>query len=201
MHLTRRQKEILDFVSQEIERNGYAPSIEEIGHHFRLSSLATVHKHLTNLQAKGLITRLAHRSRALELVPTAVKVEAIELPLLGRVAAGSPIEAISGTETIFVPEDMVGKRKTYVLQVKGDSMIDEQIRDGDYVIVENRQHARDGEMVIALLQGENVTLKKLYREGAGRIRLQPANARMKPIFVDQDDIRIQGVVIGVLRRY
>ncbi len=126
---------------------------------------------------------------------------AVELPLLGRVAAGTPIEAVQASETIFVPEDMVGRRDTYVLQVKGDSMIDEQIRDGDYVIVENRKVARDGEMVIALLEGENVTLKKLYREGGGKVRLQPANARMKPLLVDQDDLRIQGVVIGVLRKY
>ncbi|MGE0453788.1 MAG: transcriptional repressor LexA [Vicinamibacteria bacterium] len=201
MHLTRRQKEILDFLGDYLERRGYAPTIEEIGEHFGLSSLATVHKHLTNLQEKGLIKRAWNRSRALELVPTQVSVRAVELPLLGRVAAGTPIEAIDASETIFVPEDMVGRQETYVLQVKGDSMIEEQIRDGDYVIVENRTSVRDGEMVIALLEGERVTLKKLYREGGGRIRLQPANARMKPIFVDQDDIRVQGVVIGVLRKY
>jgi repressor LexA len=201
MHLTRRQKEILDYLGRYIERRGYAPTIEEIGDHFGLSSLATVHKHLTNLQEKGLIKRAWNRSRALELVPSEVKVQAVELPLLGKVAAGIPIEAVEASETIFVPEDMVGRKETYVLQVKGDSMIDEQIRDGDYVIVENRKSARDGEMVIALLEGDRVTLKKLYREGGGRVRLQPANARMKPIFVDQDDLRVQGVVIGVLRRY
>jgi repressor LexA len=201
MHVTRRQKEILDFLGRHIERKGYAPTIEEIGEHFGLTSLATVHKHLTNLQEKGLIKREWNRSRALELVPTEVRVQAVELPLLGRVAAGSPIEVIAGTETIFVPEDMVGRKETYVLQVKGDSMIDEQIRDGDYVIVESRKTARDGEMVIALLEGEKATLKKMYREGGGKIRLQPANTRLKPIFVDQDDIQVQGVVIGVLRRY
>src|SRR5215468_10784686 len=201
MPLTRRQKEILDYLARHIERKGYAPTIDEIAQHFGLRSLATVHKHLTNLQEKGLLKREWNRSRALELVPTEVRVQAVELPLLGRVAAGTPIEAIESKETIFVPEDMVGRRETYVLQVKGDSMIDEQIRDGDYVIVENRKTARDGEMVIALLGGENATLKKLYREGGGKVRLQPANARMKPIFVDQDDLRVQGVVIGVLRRY
>ena len=201
MYLTRRQKEILDFLDRHISRKGYAPTIEEIGEHFGLSSLATVHKHLSNLQEKGLVKRDWNRSRALELVPTPVTVKAVELPLLGRVAAGSPIEAITASETIFVPEDMVGRRDTYVLQVKGDSMIDEQIRDGDFVIVENRKHARDGEMVIALLDGENATLKKIYREGGGMVRLQPANARVKPIVVDQDRLRIQGVVIGVLRKY
>ena len=201
MHLTRRQKEILDFLGRHIERKGYAPTLEEIGEHFGLSSLATVHKHLTNLQEKGLIKREWNRSRALELVPTEVTVRAVELPLLSRVAAGTPIEAIAATETIFVPEDMVGRRDTYVLQVKGDSMIDEQIRNGDYVIVESRKTARDGEMVIALLEGERVTLKKMYREGGGKVRLQPANAKLKPILVDQDDLQIQGVVIGVLRKY
>ena len=201
MYLTRRQKEMLDFLNGYIEQNGYAPTIEETAAHFGLRSLATVHKHLTNLQSKGLIKREWNRSRALELVPTEVKVRAVELPLLGRVAAGSPIEAITASETIFVPEDMVGREETYVLQVKGDSMIEEQIRDGDYVIVENRRFARDGEMVIALLDGESVTLKKLYREGGGRVRLQPANAALQPIYVDQDRLRVQGVVIGVLRKY
>jgi len=201
MYLTRRQKEILDFLNGFIEAKGYAPTIEEIAEHFSLRSLATVHKHLTNLQEKGLIRRAWNRSRALELVPSEIKVQAVELPLLGRVAAGTPIEAIESSETIFVPEDMVGRGETYVLQVKGDSMIDEQIRDGDFVIVENRRTARDGEMVIALLDGESTTLKKMYREGGGKVRLQPANARLKPLFVDQDRLRIQGVVIGVLRKY
>jgi repressor LexA len=201
MHLTRRQKEIFDFVSSHIQHKGYAPTIEEIGDHFGLRSLATVHKHLTNLQGKGLIKRAWNRSRALELVPTEVSVRAVELPLLGRVAAGTPIEAIESKETIFVPEDMVGRSDTYVLQVKGNSMIDEQIRDGDYVIVEDRKTARDGEMVIALLHGENATLKKLYRDGPGRIRLQPANVEMQPIFVSEEDLLIRGVVIGVLRKY
>jgi repressor LexA len=201
MYVTRRQKEMMDFLDDYIERNGYAPTIEETADHFGLRSLATVHKHLTNLQKKGLIKRDWNRSRALELVPTAVKVQAVELPLLGRVAAGSPIEAITSSETIFVPEDMVGRQETYVLEVMGDSMIEEQIRDGDYVIVENRRTARDGEMVIALLDGENATLKKLYREGGGRVRLQPANASLSPIYVDQDRLRVQGVVIGVLRKY
>jgi repressor LexA len=201
MHVTRRQKEILDFLTRHLERKGYAPTIEEIGEHFGLSSLATVHKHLTNLQEKGLIKRAANRSRALELVASDVKVRAVELPLLGRVAAGSPIEAIQDTETIFVPEDMVGRKETYVLQVKGDSMIEEQIKDGDYVIVESRKTARDGEMVIALLEEERATLKKFYRESASVVRLQPANAQMSPIFVDAEDLRMQGVVIGILRKY
>ena len=199
--LTKRQREILDYLNEFIQNHGYAPSLEEIGRRFNLSSLATVHKHLSNLQEKGFIRRAWNRSRSVELVPTRSGGRALELPLLGFVAAGAPIEAVAGSETIAVPETLAGKRDAYVLRVKGDSMIDEQIRDGDYVIVEDRQTARDGEMVVALLEGENVTLKKLYREGGGKVRLQPANSRMKPIFVDQDDVRVQGVVIGVLRKY
>ncbi len=201
MHLTRRQKEILDFVSRYLAKKGYAPTIEEICEHFDLSSLATVHKHLTNLQAKGFIKRSWNRSRAMELIPAQLETKAVEIPLLGRVAAGLPIEAIQAPETVSVPQDMVGRRDSYVLQVKGDSMIEEQIRDGDYVIVESRKTARDGEMVIALLDGDQVTLKKLYRDAPGRVRLQPANSRMRPIIVERGELRIQGVVIGVLRKY
>ena len=201
MHLTRRQKEILDYVEQHIGDKGYAPTIDEIADHFGLRSLATVHKHLSNLQSKGLIKRAWNRSRALELVKTDLEVRAVELPILGRVAAGTPIEAIEASETMYVPEEFVRHSDTYVLQVKGDSMIDEQIRDGDYVIVENRKTARDGEMVIALLDEDRVTLKKFFREPDGRVRLQPANATMEPIFIKGGDLRVQGVVIGVLRKY
>jgi len=200
MHLTRRQKEILDFLARHIERRGYAPTIEEIGEHFGLSSLATVHKHLSNLQQKGLIKREWNRSRALELIPTEVRVHAVELPLLGRVAAGAPIEALADTETIFVPEDMIGRKETYVLQVKGDSMIDEQIRDGDYVVVESRSEARNGETVVALIRGEEATLKKFYRRGQ-TVRLQPANAAMQDIVVPAADLEVRGVVCGLVRHY
>jgi repressor LexA len=198
--LTKRQREILDYLNDFIQQHGYAPSLEEIGRRFGLSSLATVHKHLTNLQDKGFIKRAWNRSRSVELVPSRVGGRSVELPLLGYVAAGLPIEAVAGSETIAVPEDLVGKRETYVLRVRGDSMIDEQIRDGDYVIVEDRRTADNGEMVIALLNGSDVTLKKLYRE-QGHIRLQPANPAMQPILVAADQVQIQGVVIGVMRRY
>src|ERR1051325_4173516 len=198
--LTKRQREILDYLNEFIGQHGYAPSLEEIGRRFGLSSLATVHKHLTNLQEKGFIKRAWNRSRSVELVSSRVGGRAVELPRLGYVAAGVPIEAIVGSETIAVPEDLVGKRDTYVLRVKGDSMIDEQIRDGDYVIVEDRRTADNGEMVIALLNGSDVTLKKFYREH-GHIRLQPANPAMQPIIAQADQVQIQGVVIGVMRRY
>ena len=198
--LTKRQREILDYLSEFITQYGYAPSLEEVGRRFSLSSLATVHKHLTNLQQKGFIRRTWNRSRSVELVPTRTGGRAVELPLLGYVAAGAPIEAITTTETISVPEDLVGKRDTYVLRVRGDSMIDEQIRDGDYVVVEDRKTAENGEMVIALLRGSDVTLKKFYRDN-GRVRLQPANPAMQPLLVDSDQIQVQGVVVGVMRKY
>jgi repressor LexA len=160
-----------------------------------------VHKHLTNLQEKGFIKRAWNRSRSVELVATRGGGRAVELPLLGFVAAGVPIEAVASAETLAVPEDFVGRRDTYVLRVRGDSMIEEQIRDGDYVVVEDRKSADNGEMVIALLRGTEVTLKKWYREPGGRIRLQPANASMQPIYADPDQVQIQGVVVGVMRKY
>ena len=198
--LTRRQREILDYLGEFIQQHGYAPSLEEIGRRFGLSSLATVHKHLTNLQEKGFIRRAWNRSRSVELVPTRGGGRAVELPLLGFVAAGVPIEAVATSESIAVPEDLVGKRDTYVLKVRGDSMIDEQIRDGDFVVVEDRKTAENGEMVIALLGGSDVTLKKFYRED-GRIRLQPANPAMQPLMVAPEQLQIQGVVVGVMRKY
>jgi repressor LexA len=198
--LTKRQREILDYLRDFIQQHGYAPSLEEIGRRFGLSSLATVHKHLTNLEEKGCIRRSWNRSRSVELVSARAGNRAIELPLLGYVAAGAPIEAIATSETIAVPQDLVGKKDTYVLRVRGDSMVDEQIRDGDFVIVEDRRTADNGEMVIALVGGTDVTLKKFYREN-GRIRLQPANPAMRPILLDPSQVQIQGVVSGVMRKY
>ena len=198
--LTKRQREILDYLNEFIEQHGYAPSLEEIGRRFGLSSLATVHKHLTNLQDKGFIRRAWNRSRSVELVPTRMGGRALDLPLLGYVAAGAPIEAVVSNETVTVPEDLVGTRDTYALRVRGNSMIDEQIRDGDLVVVEDRQTAHNGEMVIALLEGAEVTLKKFYREN-GHIRLQPANDAVAPIIVRADKVQVQGVVVGVMRRY
>ena len=199
--LTKRQREILDYLSEFIQQHGYAPSLEQIGKKFALSSLATVHKHLTNLQEKGFIRRAWNRSRSVELLPSRAGGRAVEVPVLGFVAAGMPIEAVPGNESIAIPESLVsGKRDTYVLRVKGESMIDEQIRDGDWVVVEDRKTADNGEMVIALVGGQDATLKKFYKEN-GRIRLQPANPAMPPIFVDLDGVQIQGVVVGVMRKY
>lgn len=202
MYLTKTQKEILDYIQEFISSNGYSPSLEEIGGHFGYTSLATVHKHLTHLQAKKLIRRKHYSSRSIELVPVESQNDGAEVPLLGYVAAGRPIEAMTMDEVISVPADMVKSAgKTYVLQVRGTSMIDEQIRDGDYVIVEDRKTAENGEMVIALIDGAEATLKKFYRERGGTIRLQPANPEMKPLTYPSDRVTIQGIVIGILRKY
>lgn len=209
MFLTKRQRQIYEFIKASIETNGYAPSLQEIGRQFDLSSLATIHKHLMNLEEKGLIKRYWNRSRAIELTfPSGVNAggaphlapTAIELPLLGRIAAGYPLEAVQDTENIMVPPDMVGRNKTYVLRVSGDSMIEEHIKEGDYVIVEERHSAANGDTVVALIDGDSATLKKYFREG-DRIRLQPANATMQPIYLTPDRLTIQGVVIGIMRKY
>ncbi len=201
MALTKRQREILDFIDGFVRFRGYSPSFEEIAEHFGYRSLATVHEHLCNLQAKGYIQKSHNESRSIELVESEVRIGALDLPLMGEVAAGEPIEAIEDRETISVPEDMVaGVAGHYVLRVRGDSMIDEQIRDGDYVVVQSRETAHNGEMVIALIDGENATMKKYYREG-GRIRLQPANPRLDPMYFDEERVKIQGIVVGVIRKY
>jgi repressor LexA len=202
MALTKRQREILDFVEGFVRFRGYSPSFEEIAENFGYRSLATVHEHLSNLQAKGYIRKNYNESRSIELVDSNIRIAAVELRLLGSVAAGLPIEAIEEQETISVPEDMIAGSvaQHYVLRVRGSSMIEEQIRNGDYVIVQSRDTAHNGEMVIALIDGENATMKKFYREN-GRVRLQPANPDLDPMFFEPDRITIQGIVIGVIRRY
>jgi repressor LexA len=203
MPLTRRQREILDYLSDYIEQRGYAPSFEEIASRFQFQSLATVHEHLTNLERKGYIRRTPNESRAIEIVPPRGQTGATELPLLGLVAAGQPIEAIAdATDTIAVPDTLLPRRgRSYVLKVRGRSMIDEQIKDGDYIVVHERAQAENGETVVALVGGESATVKKYYREPGGWIRLQPANTEMNPIRVNERDVLVQGVVLGVIRRY
>jgi repressor LexA len=202
MALTKRQREILSYLQDYSEEYGYAPSFEEIASHFNYNSLATVHEHLTNLERKGYIRRSYNESRAIEILPSEVFPRAVTLPLLGAVAAGVPIEALRTPESVIVPEEFVRRNGDhYVLKVRGNSMIEEQIRDGDFVIVNERRTADDGEMVIALVHGSSATVKRLYRERDGRIRLQPANETMTPMYVHENDIAIQGVVVGVLRRF
>ncbi|MDH3291042.1 MAG: transcriptional repressor LexA [Gemmatimonadota bacterium] len=202
MPLTRRQKQILDFLQGYIAEHGYAPSFEEIADHFTFRSLATVHEHLTNLERKGYIQRAHNESRSIEVVPLPGQTGAVELPLLGQVAAGEPIEAIVDQESIAVPVDLVPRRgSSYVLRVRGDSMIDEHIESGDYIVVHSRQDAADGEMVVALVDNTSATVKRFYREPGGWIRLQPANENVRPIRVHEDSVLIQGIVVGVMRRY
>jgi repressor LexA len=200
--LTRRQREILDFISGHIESKGYAPSFEEIARQFSFHSLATVHEHLTNLERKGYIQRAHNESRGIEIVPPKGQTGATELPLFGLVAAGQPIEAVSGTDTIAVPDELVPRRgRSYVLKVRGQSMIDEHIKDGDFIVVHERTQADNGQTVVALVHGSSATVKKFYREPGGWIRLEPANPTMNPLRVNERDIVVQGVVVGVIRKY
>jgi len=202
MPLTKRQKEILDFINEFLDEHGYAPSFEEIAHAFGYSSLATVHEHLSNLERKGYIRKAYNESRSIEMVPEEGTVSALELPLLGRVAAGLPIEAIRDQESLAVPLDMVRPGKdNFVLKVEGNSMIEEHIRDGDYIVVSSQPTASDGEVVVALVGGDSATVKRIYREPGNRIRLQPANPTMDPIVVAAEDVLVQGVVVGLIRRF
>jgi repressor LexA len=199
--LTKRQKQLVDYLDNYINEHGYAPTLAEVGQYFGLSSLATVHKHLRNLELKGFIKRQHNHSRALEIAQRRKRMAgAQELSLLGQVAAGQPIEAVEGQETISVPEEFVRRDNTFCLRVRGESMIEDGIRDGDYIIVEGRDQANNGETVVALV-GNEATVKKFYREPDGRIRLQPANSAMEPIFVGQGDLLIRGVVVGLMRHY
>lgn len=198
--LTKRQKELYDFIDDYLREHGYAPTLDEIGARFGLASLATVHKHLSNLEKRGVIRRRSNLSRAIELVSPHDTVAAVELPLLGYVAAGHPIEAVEGNDTYAVPEQFIRKNNTYVLRVKGNSMIDDGIWDGDYIVVEHRDTADNGETVVALLDG-SATVKRFYRDKGNRVRLQPANDTMAPIFARAKDVEIRGVVVAVMRQY
>jgi len=197
MHPTKRQQEIYTYIKDHIRSRGYAPSIMEIGERFKLASPATVHKHLTHLETRGLIRRHRHQSRGIEIIGSAG--DASPYVLLGRIAAGKPIEALEQREVISIMPDARGE-DVFVLQVKGNSMIDDHIQDGDYVIIEKRNDAENGETVVALLDGENATLKRFYRE-KGHVRLQPANPAMDPIIIKNGKLEIQGVVIGVIRKF
>ena len=206
MAITRRQRQVYDFIAEFVQKNQYSPSFEEIGEGLGLSSLATVHKHITNLEEKGLLSRDYNRSRSIDLLPPKGRLKqslsvtsGSMVPLMGRIAAGQPIEAIERPETISLA-DFTRSKEVFALEVRGESMQDEHILDGDYVLVEKTKVAHNGDIVVALVEGTDATLKRLYREG-DNIRLQPSNAKMKPIIVPAKDVQVQGRVIGVLRKY
>jgi repressor LexA len=206
MAITRRQHELYDFLSRFVSEKGYSPSFEEIKDAMGLNSLATVHKHVTNLEKKGLLTRNYNCSRSIDLLPPRGKLKqsiavntGVVLPLLGRIAAGRPIEAVENPETISLA-DFVRSKEVFVLEVRGESMQDEAILSGDFVLVEKTKTAHNGDIVVALIDGSDATLKRFFREGE-KIRLQPSNATMKPIIVPAASVEVQGRVIGVLRKY
>ncbi len=209
MALTKRQKEFLDFLAGFLEKRGYSPSYEEIAEGLNLASLATVHKHIMALEAKHYVKRGFNQSRSLEIAPKYYEEQRqhrqqtpriFEMPLLGRIAAGSPVEAIAGQDTLNF-SDFAGDSNTYALQVRGESMIEDHICDGDYVLVERATEARDGDIVVALVDGMETTLKRFYDEPGDRVRLQPANSTMEPIYVPKGAVAIQGKVLAVLRKY
>jgi repressor LexA len=198
MHLTKRQKDIFQFIQDYLRINNYSPSLEEIGANFGISSMNGVHKHLKTLEERGYIRRISNKARSIQLVSE--ELDKHTLPLLGYIAAGQPIEAVESPEEVEVPEYLMKRGDHYVLEVEGESMIDHHIQNGDRVVIQKQEHANNGETVVALIDGENATLKQYYREGR-RIRLQPANSNMDPIYVEESRLRIQGVLVGLIRKY
>ena len=201
-YLTERQRDILQFIRQFQAERGVAPTHREICDHFGFSSYGTVYKHLSLLQKKGLIRKDWNQKRGVEVVDNdaaAARSEVHELPLFGYIAAGRPLDVDVSNETITVPDRLTGRGENYVLKVRGDSMIEDGILDGDYVIVARRERADNGEMVVANVNGE-VTLKRFYHEGE-RVRLQPANSMMNPIYAQAREVAVQGVVVGLMRRF
>jgi repressor LexA len=201
-YLTERQRDILQFIREFQKERGIAPTHREICDHFGFSSYGTVYKHLSLLEKKGLIRRDWNQKRGVELIEKQApetQSGVRELPLFGTIAAGQPLEVHQTDDTLMVPEHLTTRGENFVLKVRGDSMIDDGILDGDYVIIARRERADNGEMVVANVNGE-VTLKRIYREGE-RIRLQPANAMMHPIYAHASDVSVQGVVVGLMRRF
>jgi len=206
MALTKRQKQVLDFIGNFVDENGYCPSFEEIARGLELASLATVHKHISVLEAKNYLKRGFNQSRSLELTPKYIQEQrrvrppVPEIPMLGRIAAGLPVEAVEQREVLNFA-DFAGDGNTFALEVRGNSMIDDHICDGDVILLERVTQARDGDIVVALVAGSDTTLKRFYRESADTVRLQPANATLKPILVPARDVQIQGRLLAVLRKY
>jgi len=206
MPLTKRQREVLDFIAGFVDENGYCPSYEEIARGLELASLATVHKHISVLETKSYLKRGFNQSRSLELTPRYLqeqrrfRSEPPEIPLLGRIAAGQPVETIEQHEVLRFA-DFAGSGNTYALEVRGNSMIDDHICDGDLILLERVAQARDGDIVVALVSRTETTLKRFYRETGDMVRLQPANSMLKPILVPARDVQIQGRLLAVLRKY
>ena len=207
MAVTKRQKQVLDFVARFIEDNGYSPSYEEIARGLDLASLATVHKHISTLETKQYLKRGFNQSRSLDLGPKYIQEQrrhrqdmSLEVPLLGRIAAGAPVEAVEQRETVRFG-DFLGNPDVFALEVRGDSMIEDHICSGDLVLVERTSQAKDGDIVVALIEGAQTTLKRFYKEPGDRVRLQPANSSLQPIFVAGKDLEIQGRLLAVLRKY
>jgi len=202
-YLTPRQKEVLEFIRDFRRERGYSPTHREICERFGFTSYGTVHKHLKLLESKGFLRRDWNQKRGVELTesPAAGTSVAAEIPFLGRIAAGKPIEAIRSEETLAVPPQLLRgpHGEHFVLRVVGDSMIDEGIQDGDLVVVQRRDSATTGDMVVALID-EEATLKRFYPEGE-RVRLQPSNRAMAPLFVPAGKVRVQGVAVGLMRRF
>jgi repressor LexA len=204
MPLTKRQKQVLDFIARFQDENGYCPSYEEIAHGLDLASLATVHKHISALETKSYLKRGFNQSRSLELAPKYLqeqrRTKPLEVPLLGRIAAGSPVESVEQRETLNF-SDFAGNGNTFALEVRGNSMIEDHICDGDLILLEKVAQVREGDIVVALVGGSETTLKRFYREAGDQVRLQPANAALKPIIVAARDVQIQGRLLAVLRKY
>ncbi len=206
MAITKRQKQVLDYIAGFIDENGYSPSYEEIAHGLELASLATVHKHISALEAKHYLKRGFNQSRSLDIAPKYYEEVRrrptlnLTIPLLGRIAAGSPVESLAGTDRLDL-QDFAGHENVYALEVRGDSMIDDHICSGDLVLVENTQDIHNGDIVVAMVGGAETTLKRFYKETDTHARLQPANPQMQPIVVRLADLKIQGRVLAVLRKY
>ena len=209
MALTRRQKQVLDFIARFLEEHGYSPSYQEVAVGLELASLATVHKHISALEAKHYLKRGFNQSRSIDLAPKYFQEErrhrgwppaSLEIPLAGRIAAGTPVESVAGRDMLNLA-DFLGDGDMFALEVRGESMIEDHICDGDVVLVERAAQVRDGEIVVALVNGEETTLKRFYRESGTVARLQPANSSMPPIRVELRDLQIQGRVLAVLRKY
>jgi repressor LexA len=207
MALTRRQKEVLDFIAAYQVENGYSPSYEEMARGLKLASIATVHKHISALDKKNYLQRSHNQSRSIDVAPRYLQEQrrnrfqaSLEVPLLGTIAAGQPVETYNDPATVSFA-DFVGQKDTYALRVRGNSMIEDHICEGDMILVENTLQARDGDIVVALVGGTETTLKRFYREPGNMIRLQPANSTMSPIRVPAQDVQVQGRLLAVLRKY